>query len=257
MSFRLVEEVLAAMPTDATASERLLAVVIAHRADEKSRQCWPGMDQLRDDTGMHPETIRRSLSRLATLGLDLRAPGVVAHKGRRAVYRVPVLQSPNGSQGLTDQSPCRSSAKPLPIVGQSPNGWQGPEGNEPTEPARAREDHAMRNDKPEPLDDAAALWSDTHPGRELDALAAALALMAKDGVVVEHPAAFFATWSPERRAAVKLPKSTEPFHTLPYCGHCDGPTTRRLEDDRGNLLRGAGGSVVRCDCWSPRTAVAS
>lgn len=67
------------------------------------------------------------------------------------------------------------------------------------------------------LDEAAALFSDSHPRRETEALAAAIALMAKRGIDVGKPAAFFAKWTPQQKAAVKIPTAKRQ-----PCTQCDG-----------------------------------
>lgn len=148
MSFRIVDEVLDHIPAGATASDRLVAVVIAHHAHEKTRECWPGMPRLTSSTGMHPESIRRSLVHLAELGLNLRATN--AYKGHSTVYRVPRFaesgsHSPNYSLGQqSGDSPNRllgqSAAKPQQSIDtaptdrrHSPNELLDPEGKEPKE----------------------------------------------------------------------------------------------------------------------------
>lgn len=70
---------------------------------------------------------------------------------------------------------------------------------------------------PDALDDALAVWSATHPGQERDALSAALAQVARQGVTVSHPAGFFATWPYERRAAIRVARA-EPSP----CPDCHG-----------------------------------
>jgi hypothetical protein len=104
----------------------------------------------------------------------------------------------------------------------------------------------MPNDKPEPLDDAAALFSNTHPGREHEALAAAIADARRKGTDVRQPAHYFAAWTHDQLATIKLTPTGEPLHTQPWCGDCDHERTRyRVDYNTGKILG-------RCHCWTPR-----
>lgn len=150
-----MNEILARLPSNVTTAERMVVVVLAHRADEKTRECWPGMASLAADTGLHEDTVRKALTSLDRKGVPLRATS--AARGHRTVYRIPILpQSPARSSGLSPagspdgtssqsaESPDASPGKVGRIVRESPDGSSSPEGHEPrtNHPSTAREERA-------------------------------------------------------------------------------------------------------------------
>jgi hypothetical protein len=258
VSFRLVDEVLAGMPADLSAGERLVLLVLAHHADETSRECWPGMDLLRFETGMHSDSVRKALTRLERRGIDLRAS--VAYSGRVMVYRIPSFRRradhPNDRTQRPTKSPDATSAHSQesqdvtsPLVGrnvrESQDATSYPQGHEPKEPSGPNTEDGMtrRDDKPEPLDATLAVFSQSHPGREREAFDAALRWYAKthtDPLV--NPAAFFGTFSIERLASqIKLPKPAKPT-----CRICDGDGFL-LDPDTSR-------PIERCQCKRSTTA---
>src|SRR5690348_9019168 len=96
------------MPADASLAERMVLVVLAHHADEQSRECWPGMEVLARRTGLHPDSVRRSLTRLEGRGIALRVGS--AAKGHRTVYRIPPMQSQDGTSYQSNQRQDGTSA---------------------------------------------------------------------------------------------------------------------------------------------------
>jgi hypothetical protein len=211
VSYRLVEEVLAGMPADASLSERLVLVVLAHHADEQTRECWPGMAKLAARAGMHAESVRKALNRLEGRGITLRSSA--AARGHRTVYRIPPMpHSPNATQGLTpvdrpnaerglsEESPNARPGKAQRSTVESPNATQGPEGQEPKEPSSEREEAPIMPDRAEPRDEALAVFSSSHPGREREALRAALAWYERrNGKACSHAdaARYFSKWAIE------------------------------------------------------------
>lgn len=92
MSWRIVDEVLDHSPKDLTPGERLVLVVLASHANDQTRICWPGMDNIVRRTGMHEDTIRRAINQLRDHGLLQRRN--VAHRGARTEYQISALRSP-------------------------------------------------------------------------------------------------------------------------------------------------------------------
>jgi hypothetical protein len=217
---------------------------------------WCGYATLRDYTGLGRSTVIRGVKKLVTGGyLAVIEEGRPSRAARYRITVPPVSSqttpiasvdigsAPPDHRGVVTQTRGVSSVDTDLILTESIT-------------QAAREEEPTMDHNPDALGDAAAVWSETHPGREVEALAAALALERRRGVDASHPAGYFATWSRERRAAVKLAQSAEMAHSKQWCGKCDGATTRRVEDERGNLLYAPNGTVRRCDCWSPRQAIA-
>ena len=60
MSFSIGKRVWA-IPLPAT--EKLVLLALAHYADDNG-QCWPSLDKLGKDTGLHPKSVSRCIRRL-------------------------------------------------------------------------------------------------------------------------------------------------------------------------------------------------
>ena len=60
MSFSVGKRVWA-IPMPAT--DKLVLLALAHYADDNG-QCWPSLDKLGKDTGLHPKSVSRSIRRL-------------------------------------------------------------------------------------------------------------------------------------------------------------------------------------------------
>lgn len=273
MSFEIVSEVLAHMPRDSTAAERLVLVVLAHHADKDSRECWPSMELLEAETGLNPATIGRAITRIEqrlkvsghpTPKVRLRAPagGRLGTRGRSTVYRIPRLASTESTSDSRDASTESATDSGQTVAlsladGRTFSARRSQEMydlNQRTEqPSSEPEVMTINAKRPDPMDELLAKFSESHPGREREALHAALALYERrEGHACRSPAPYFAPWTvDDLRSQIKLP-AQDP-HVQPWCGRCDGPTTRRLEDSVGNVRYDARGSVVRCTCWSPRS----
>ncbi|MGK5681642.1 helix-turn-helix domain-containing protein [Actinoplanes sp. URMC 104] len=99
MGVKLMVEVLDHAAADWTQSERLLALVIAEQANDKTRVCYPGMALIVHRLGVADEkSVSRVLRRLSDRGYELRVPlshkdgrPVFAARGRQSVYRLPQL----------------------------------------------------------------------------------------------------------------------------------------------------------------------
>lgn len=102
MSIRLINEVLDHAPAGLAPLERLLLVVIAEAADDKTRRCWPGIDVLTRRVGVGQRQIARVLAQLEKRGYPLRVPSgvdrrghpVFAARGHRTTYQLPELRPP-------------------------------------------------------------------------------------------------------------------------------------------------------------------
>jgi hypothetical protein len=238
VSFRLVEEVLAGMPADTTLAERLVLLVLAHHADEKTRECWPGMDTLCARTGLHRDSVRRSLTKLASRGIDLRVS--TASRGHRTVYRIPPLrqsqdatsyqpasESQDATSALSDQSQDAASALVGRSVRESQDATSAPEGQEPREPSSdarartvdddARSEEMRKNTTVDPQTELLARLSQWHGDRAPDALAEALRQAhAHAREPIGNPIRYVAAWPDDRLAAIKIPKPSRP-----PCTQCD------------------------------------
>lgn len=97
MGYELYREVLRDTPAEVGTPARLLLAVLADRAGERTRECWPGMGELCHLTGLGPDAVRKALRQLADHGLDPRVPIgkdrkgklVFAAHGHRTQYRIP------------------------------------------------------------------------------------------------------------------------------------------------------------------------
>ena len=50
-------------------TEKLVLLCLAHFANTKTGQCWPGNNQVGHLTGLNPETVSRAIGRLVRRGL--------------------------------------------------------------------------------------------------------------------------------------------------------------------------------------------
>lgn len=99
MGVRLIVEVLDHAPANLTPAERLVLVVIAEAANDRTREGWPGTETLTRRTGLTDRGVRAAFARLATRGLEVRVPigkdsrghPVYSKPGHRTVYRLPRL----------------------------------------------------------------------------------------------------------------------------------------------------------------------
>lgn len=104
MAVRLITEVLRYLGRndEVTTTERLVLVLIAERANEQTREAWPGGTEAWDLgrlAGLTPTGLRGALQRLAQRGLEVRvAHGkdtqgrpVYAGWNRQTTYRLPIL----------------------------------------------------------------------------------------------------------------------------------------------------------------------
>jgi len=91
-------------------AEFRLLMVLAEDANDGTRHCWPGMPELVARTHKAASTVRRLLTSLERKKLITRLqarqiqPGaqpVVAHRGRRTVYRIERMPGLSDTQALT------------------------------------------------------------------------------------------------------------------------------------------------------------
>jgi len=128
---RLIVEVLDHAPKGLPAGDRLMLVVLAEAANDRTRECYPGLDTLAHRTDVEDRSVRRTLTRLSEAGLIERVPvgvdrtgkPVYAHRGHRTTYRiarlrpeheekedttVPLTPVDNPGESRTDGSPFES-----------------------------------------------------------------------------------------------------------------------------------------------------
>jgi hypothetical protein len=113
VSVRLVAEALDHAPAELTPSERLVLLVLAEDANNKTRTCSPGMDVLTRRTGLTEDGVRKVLQQLAARGHELRVPvGIDTHgrpiyakRGHRTTYRIPELRPARAELGSTPVPP--------------------------------------------------------------------------------------------------------------------------------------------------------
>lgn len=109
MGHRLYREILDGAPPEWGHPERLVALVIADDANDKTRRSWIPIqgcwrrgrwqDGIREKAGMAPSSIRRALHRLGQRGFELRVPistgkdgrPIYAARGRSTDFYVPPL----------------------------------------------------------------------------------------------------------------------------------------------------------------------
>lgn len=110
MGIRIVDEVLDHTPWLPPA-EKVLLIALAQRANDITRECWPGREELMHRLGTtDKDTLRRALGRLeallaehldldpeakdvlrVSLGTDRNGRKVYAARGHRTTYRIPTL----------------------------------------------------------------------------------------------------------------------------------------------------------------------
>lgn len=121
MGYPLYREVKRYAPDDLDTGELALLLILADEANDKTRECFPGMDELCAYMRMSAVGVRKILQRLAQRGIEVRVPvakdstgrAVYAVKGSRTTYRLPRFAPTGPSNGDTPvppKSPQRRSA---------------------------------------------------------------------------------------------------------------------------------------------------
>lgn len=109
MGYPLYREVKRYAPDDLDTGELALLLILADEANDQTRECFPGMDELCTYMRMTADGIGRILQRLAKRGIELRAPVgkdkngrvVYARKGVRTTYVIPRFGPLNAANGRT------------------------------------------------------------------------------------------------------------------------------------------------------------
>lgn len=65
MGIRLVVEVLDCAPADLTPAERLVLVVLAEYANDRTRLCWPSIEAIAARTGLKASSVSQVFLRLS------------------------------------------------------------------------------------------------------------------------------------------------------------------------------------------------
>lgn len=169
MGIRLIVEVFMHAPDSLTWRERYVLGVLAENANDRTRECWPGIED--DPEIAHRMRLPARSSRyevLKALRMKGALEGVSAgYRGRRAVYRIPVMgpetsdasppskgpESPDAMDEKGSGNPGQSVREPQT---QSPG--KSPETPDPSEekgsgndPERVREPHGKGPETPDPF----------------------------------------------------------------------------------------------------------
>jgi len=122
MGYHLFREVKRHAPVDLDTGELALLLILADEANDETRECFPGMDELCTYMRMSAVGVRKILQRLAQHGIDVRAPigkdgsgrVIYAQKGARTTYRIPRFaptgQTSEGDPVVPPKSTQRRSA---------------------------------------------------------------------------------------------------------------------------------------------------
>ena len=210
MGIRLFVEVLKHAPEELTWRERYALTVLAENANDGTRECWPGIE---DD----PEIARRMRlpgrsSRYEVLKA-LRAKGALegvsaGRRGRRAVYRIPVMGpgtpdaiDPRKGPGTTDPKSGKGPETPDGGSGKSgPNqGAQGPGTQDPNdEKGSGNDGHRVREPRtqgPETTDPFPSVPSGLPPQQTEPPQGGAPATPAARQITAEDKLDFGAFWA--------------------------------------------------------------
>lgn len=161
MGYRLYREIMNGAPPEWGRPERLVALVIADDADEKTRRSWMPIegcwrrgrwqDGICERTGLAPRSVRAALQRLDKRGYELRVPIGIGKDGR------PVYAAKGQSTDfLVPPLPPRPP-RPVPESGPFPAAFQDPKaaGNGPIGgrnlPQRRQESAGRRQEPAAPL----------------------------------------------------------------------------------------------------------
>lgn len=147
MGYHLFREVKRHAPADLDTGELALLLILADEANDATRECFPGMDEICRWMRMSADGVGRVLQRLAKHGLEVRVPvgedktgrTIYAKKGVQTTYRLPRFdtampgpRSDHNANGRTSVRPKTDSrpdagpgiAAPWPDAGQSMGGPQ-------------------------------------------------------------------------------------------------------------------------------------
>jgi hypothetical protein len=165
VGIRLFVEVLDHAPSTLTWRERWALGVLAETANDTTRECWPGIEE--DPVIAHRMRLPGRSSRYEVIKA-LRQKGALegvsaGRRGRRAVYRIPVLR-PLGDAGKGPESPDSIDEKGSGVPGHSVRGsrtqseTKGPENPDPNAEKgsgndldRVRELHGKGPENPDPF----------------------------------------------------------------------------------------------------------
>lgn len=131
MGYLIYREVKRYAPGDLDTGELALLLILADEADETTRECFPGMDELCAYMRMGADGVGRILQRLAKHGLEVRVVidkdkigrPVYAKRGTRTTYKLPrfavaeptaAMAGPQSGQGpfSPDHSPAKEQVRP-------------------------------------------------------------------------------------------------------------------------------------------------
>lgn len=120
MGYPLFREVKQHAPADLDTGELALLLILADEANDETRECFPGMDELCAHMRMTADGIGRILQRLAKHGIDVRVPVgkdktgrlLYAVKGVRTTYRLPRFAPPMAGPQSAHKPDARTTVRP-------------------------------------------------------------------------------------------------------------------------------------------------
>lgn len=131
MGHDLTRMLRAGMPSDWTAGERVVALVLADVCSDKTHTGYVSNAQLCEETGYTPLGLRHALERLGRRGFEFRVPVgtgsdgrlVYTNRGRATDYRVPILRP--REKGVPTGTPSQSERRPREDLKASSSGPKG------------------------------------------------------------------------------------------------------------------------------------
>jgi hypothetical protein len=193
--------------------QRLVLVALVQHANAHG-EAFPGAQTLSEEiAGVDRRSVRAALEQLEGQGLIARC----GRAGRAVRYRVPVLSAGMPATSIDDDSAGMPAGHVAgDVAGNSAGTSAGMPATNSTELKESLKADEMK-DKPEPTDEALAIFAQSHPGREREALNTALRLFERrHGERCANPARYFGKWTIEQlQAQIRLAGAQ-----VPVCPDC-------------------------------------
>lgn len=245
MGYELYREVKRYAPADLDTGELALLLILADDADEDSRECSPGIDELCAWMRMSSDGISKILQRLAKKGIEVRiivdkdkiGRPVYARKGLCTTYLIPSFapagmvvpasdQTANGRttvrpkpaqrpDGSTTKAGVRSYQRPPKVVPQYDPSSSFPEEEDPPLPPALKAVRDARLGLDEEEEDLFIAWAN-HPDQNGPHVAGWWAKLAKNGDLAVQAA----RWRNSLAAAAAARDSPAEPVLDPWCREC-------------------------------------
>lgn len=160
MGYHLYREVKRHAPSDLDTGELALLLILADEANDETRECFPGMDELCAYMRMSADGIGKVLQRLAKRGIDVRVPvgkdktgrAIYAMKGVRTTYQLPkfapTMPVPQYGQSANAQTPVRPKTDSRPDAGTPISGVWPDAGTSMPGPQSGPSPHIPQEEEP-------------------------------------------------------------------------------------------------------------